>query len=249
MRKRRNKNSLIKIHNSYIIISLGFILTGNYLNLIAFTTLILFHELGHYLTAYSLKINVSNITIYPFGGITKLNTKINTEIEKELLIALSGIIFQYIFYLFICYLNKISLIRDYTLNIYTIYNNETIFFNLLPIYPLDGSKILNLLLIIYIPYKVSNLIIIIMILILKTYNLNYSNIIIYFILFTYLIKFYQKRKYIYQKFLLERYLYDFSFKKTKIINNYQHMYKDKKHLIFKNGKLYKEKTILNKIFK
>ena len=71
---------------------------------------------------------------------------------------------------------------------------------------------------------------------------------IYLLLFTYIIKLYQKRKYIYQRFLLERYLYNFHFDKIKIINNYHHMYKNKNHLIYKKGELLREKDILKQIF-
>ena len=169
------------------------------------------HELGHFTIAKILNIKVKKIIIYPFGGMTKLDTLINQKIEKELLVALSGIIFQFIYYLIICYLYKINLIREYTINLYTLYNNEMIFFNLLPIYPLDGSKILNLLLNTLLPYKIANIITIIisiitiiLILALKIYQTNYSNMIIYFILLSYIIKFYQKRKYLYNRLLLER---------------------------------------------
>ena len=131
MRKRRNQSKkLIKFHNSYLIIALCFITTGYYLNLIVFTSLILVHELGHYLTAKMLNFNVENITIYPYGGITKINDLINRDINEELLIATSGVITQFIFYLLIYFLYAKSYIRGYTFNLYTIYNDEMIFFNL-----------------------------------------------------------------------------------------------------------------------
>ena len=256
MRKRTSKNSYIEFHNSYIIVALGFILTGNILNIIIFTTLIIIHELGHYLTAKFLHVKVKKIIIYPFGGITKLDTIINLEIDKELLIATSGIIYQFLFYLIITFLYKNNIIREYTMNLYTTYNQEIIFFNLLPIYPLDGSKIFNLMLSKVLPYQISNLITIIIsltliaiLLLLNIYMLNYSNIIIYIILITYIIKFYQKRKYLYQRFLIERYLYHFQFKKTKIIKNYNKMYKNNSHIIKEKNKYIKEKDLLKELFK
>ena len=251
MRKRTNKNSCIEFHNSYFIIALGFILTGHFLNLIIFTSLILFHELGHYLTALFLNIEVKKIMIYPFGGITKLNSMINLDIKKELLVASSGVIMQHIFYIIIINLP----LRNYTKELYTMYNSQIIFFNLMPIYPLDGSKIIQLLLSSIIPLRITNILTIItsiitilFLLYLNIYTMNYSNIMIYIILATYIIKFYQIRKYIYHKFLLERYLYNFNFAKTKIIKNYHNMYKNKKHLIYNKGELLREKDILKQIF-
>ena len=256
MRKRRNQSKkLIKFHNSYLIVALCFILTGYYLNLIVFTSLILVHELGHFITAKLLHFNVENITIYPYGGITKLNDLINRDINEELLIATSGVIIQFLFYILIYVLYNNSYIREYTFNLYTIYNNKMIFFNLLPIYPLDGSKIINLLLYKIFNYKMSNKLTIIIsiltifiLIILNIYTLNYSNIMIYIILVTYIYKFYNQRNYLYNKFLLERYLYNIKHSKLKIITNQNNMYKNKTHIIHSNNKYIKESDYLKKIF-
>ena len=143
-------------HYSYIIMAFGYVISGYYINLIAITSLLLIHELGHYTAAKLLKFKVLKIVIYPFGGITKIHDLINKDINEEILVATSGVIFQFIFYLIIVYLNHINIIRDYTLNIYTLYNNQIIFFNLMPIYPLDGAKIINLLLSKFFNYNLSN---------------------------------------------------------------------------------------------
>ena len=234
---------------------LCFILTGHYLNLIVFTSLILTHELGHYLTATILKFNVDKIIIYPYGGITKINDLINRDINEELLIATSGIIFQFMFFILIYILYKYNLIREYTFNLYTIYNNRMIFFNLLPIYPLDGSKIINLLFQKIFNYNLSNKLIIIisistiiLLILLNIYKFNYSNIMIYSILFGYIYDLFKKRKYLYNRFLLERYLYNIKYKKIKIINRYDKMYKNKSHIIYNDKKYIEESKYLKMIF-
>lgn len=252
MRKRGNKSKkLIIFHNSYLLLALCFILTGYYLNLIVFTSLILIHELGHFLTAKLLHFNIENIIIYPYGGLTKINDLINRDINEELLIATSGIITQFLFYILIYFLYTKSYIREYTFNLYTLYNNKIIFFNLLPIIPLDGSKIINLLFNKIFNYNLSNklniiisILTIFILIILNIYTLNYSNIMIYLILITYIYTFYKQRKYIYNKFLLERYLYNIKYPKIKIINNYNKMYKNKSHIIQNT----KESEYLKKIF-
>ena len=133
----------IKFHYTYIIIAFGFIITGYFSNLLVFTSIILFHELGHYLIAKINKLNPQEITIYPFGGITQINSLINTKISSELMVALAGVILQTIYYLVIALLHNNHLIRDYIFNLFKTYNYHILVFNLLPIYPLDGSKILN----------------------------------------------------------------------------------------------------------
>ena len=242
-------------HYSYIIMAFGYVISGYYINLIAITSLLLIHELGHYTTAKLLKFKVLKIIIYPFGGITKINDLINKDINEEILVATSGVIFQFIFYLIIVYLNHINIIRDYTLNIYTLYNNQIIFFNLMPIYPLDGAKIVNLLLSKLFNYNLSNKLTIIISLIgislfilTKSYNHNYSYIMVLSVLIIYNYKFIKQLKYIYNKFLLERYLYNISYPKIKIISNGNKMYKNNSHIIKINNNYITEKKYLSKYY-
>ena len=244
---------MIYFHPTYLIMALSFILTGYYIELIAITSLIVVHELGHYTTAKLLKFNVDKIIIYPYGGLTKIKDLINNNINQELLIAISGVIVQSLFYLIILYLNKIGLIRTSTLEIYKEYNQEIIFFNLLPIYPLDGSKIFNLLISKYFNYNLSNkltiiisLITMLLILILNVYNYNYSYLMIIIILITYIYKYQKSLKYIYNKFLLERYIYNITYPKIAIIDNKNKMYKNKLHIFRVDGKYIKEKKYLAK---
>lgn len=257
MRKRQLKSQGFKLefHRTYLLVALSFILTGYYLNLIVFTSLIIVHELGHYLVAKANNFKVEKIIIYPYGGLTKINDLVNRDIAEELLIATSGIIFQYIFYILITIFNKYDLIRDYTHNLYTLYNNQMIFFNLLPIYPLDGGKIIGLILNKYLPYTKSNLLTIIisilsiiLISILNLYQTNYSNLMIMFLLLTYIYKFYKNQKYLYNRFLLERYLYNIEYPKKKIIKNIKNMFKNKTHLINISDTYIEEKIYLTKIF-
>ena len=246
---------MIYFHPTYIFLALSYILTGYYLNLIILTSLIIIHELGHYTIAKLLKFKVDKIIIYPYGGMTKINDLINKNINQELLIAISGIIFQTIFYIFITYLNKINIIRTYTLDIYTKYNTSLILFNILPIHPLDGSKILNLILSKIFNYNLSNkltiyisIITIFIVLSNNIYNYNYSYIITISILLKYLIQYIKNLKHIYNKFLLERYIYNIKYKDTIIINDKDKMFKNKNHIIKVNNIYLKEKKYLSKYF-
>lgn len=245
----------IEFHRTYLMMALGFVLTGHFLNLIVFTSLILIHELGHYIIAKLNHFSVEKIIIYPYGGMTKLHSMINRDINEELLVATAGIIWQYFFYLFIYFGYTKGFVREYTYNLYTLYNHQMIFFNLLPVYPLDGSKIINLLLEKYIPYHTANnitilisMITLLLLIILNTYQYNYSNLMIFFLLSIYLYQFYRKRKYFYHKFLLERYLYKIEYSKTKVISHIYDMYKNKSHLFRYENRYIKEKDVLSNLF-
>ena len=246
----------IEFHYTYIIIAISFILTGYFSNLIIFTSIIIIHELGHYFVAKINNLNPQKIVIYPFGGITKMNNLINTKINKELMVAISGILFQSIYYLVIIILYNNNIVREYIYNLYTTYHYSILIFNLLPIYPLDGSIILNLILSKFIPYKkvlklnvIISIITSIIVLTINYYKINYTTILIITIIIDNLIKYAKNINYIFNKFLLERYLYNINLKKTKNIAKINDMYKEKYH-IFKRKKAYMtEKQVLRCRFK
>lgn len=246
----------IEFHYTYLIIAIGFILTGYFPNLLVFTSIILIHELGHYTLAKLNKLKVEKIIIYPYGGLVKMNNLINTSINKELIVAISGILFQTIYYLIVIFLYKNNLIREYIFNLFTMYNKSILLFNILPIHPLDGSKILNLLLSKILPYNTVNMLnIIISIITLITiiyinyYKFNYTTILIIGIIIDNIIKYYKQLKYLFNKFLLERYIYNITYNKTKKINKINNMYKEKYHIIKENNTYITEKQALSHKFK
>lgn len=256
MRKRTNKGKkLIRFHNTYLLLGICFILSGYFINLIVFTSLIIVHELGHYIVARMLKFKVSEIVIYPYGGITKLDDLINRRIDEELLIALFGVIMQFLFYLIVVYLYRVGYVREYTYNLYTIYNSSMIFFNLLPIYPLDGGRIVNLLLSKSVSYNMSNKltivissVVIFVIVGFNIYKINFSNMMIYLVMVSYIVDYIKKLKYLYNRFLLERYLYNLEFDKVKVIDDKMKMCKDMEHIVYMDSKYYREKDILREYF-
>jgi len=243
----------IKFHYTYYIISISFLLTGQFLNLIIFTSIIIIHELGHYTACLITKVNVNKIIIYPYGGITKIDDIIDIDLKKELFISLSGIIMQCIYYFVIVVLYKNYLIRYYTYNIFIKYHYSMLIFNLIPIYPLDGSKILNIIINKIFNFKLSNVILIIisiinMIAMLLLYNINYSYIMIIGVLINYLYSYIKNINYLYNRFLLEKYLYKKNYNNKKIINNYNKMFRNTNHIIKNNKKYIKEEDFLDKMF-
>ena len=148
--------SKIEFHYTFIIIALGFVLAGYFSNLIVFTSIIIIHELGHIITGLHFKYKLDKVIIYPYGGMTKFNTIINTNINKDILVAISGVIVQSIYFILITILYTKGYIREYIYNLFTIYNKSILLFNILPIIPLDGSKIINLILSKYLYYNLSN---------------------------------------------------------------------------------------------
>lgn len=246
----------IEFHYTYIIIALGFILTGYFHNLLIFTSIILIHELGHYTIAKKNKLKVEKIVIYPYGGLVKMNNLINTNINKEFAVAISGILFQTIYYLLILLLHNQGIIREYIFNLFTMYNSSILIFNILPIHPLDGSKILNLILSKILPFNLTNklniiisIITLIAMIYINYYDFNYTMILIIGVIIDNIVKYQKQLKYIFNKFLLERYIYNITYHKTKKINKINNMYKEKYHILKENNTYITEKQALSHKFK
>lgn len=213
----------IYIHPLTYLIILISLITGLIKPIITLLFIIIIHELGHILSSMLFKWKIDRIVILPFGGITIFNELINRPLYQEFIILVSGPLFQFINYLIF---NNIN-------NYFNSINYGLFLFNFLPIYPLDGYKFWVILFSTYLPYKiVLYLMVFISILfIIKNFKLNFIIILVLFFLLVGLIKHIKEIKYIYLKFLLERNNHKFKFKKTKHINNINHFYKDKYHII------------------
>ena len=232
---------------TYLLLILSFF--AGYIREMIIVYIILFiHELGHFFLMKHYNIKIHNITMYPYGGIIKSDILINTNSRNVILISLGGIISQIILLIIVYFIYKTNIITDTSYNIFLKYNTSIIIFNLLPIYPLDGFKILNSILELFINFKFSiqiSLIINIISLILFFCYLYYNNInnyiIIIFMIFS-LLKYIKNIKYIINKFYIERSIYNIKYNGLKSIDNIDKLYKN--NLNYING--INEKDYLNK---
>ena len=233
------KNILTKIyiHPFTYIVFLVSLITGLYKELCTFLFIIIIHELGHIIGSIIFKWKIDKVNILPFGAITIFNEKLNRPMIEEFIILIMGPLFQIINYL---------VFKDITIY-FNYYNYGLFIFNMLPIYPLDGYKLFSIILNRYIPYK--NTIRLMLIISLLCLILFIRKDLIYIVILLLLLKGIigeiKKIDYTYNKFLLERYLYNFKFKKRKYIDSINNMYRDCYH-IFGNKT---EKEILNDKFK
>ena len=238
----------IEIPNSTYLFLLLFFLAGYFNYLYLFLLIIFIHESGHYIFGLLCNIEVSKIIIYPFGGITVFNTDLNISIKKEFICLIGGITFQLLFLFFIYYLFNNNLIDNYTFKIIKRINYILISFNFMPILPLDGGKLLNLFLDLFFSYKYSNYIAIIISTISTIVFIMINKSILSLILALFLIKgiileiINLKLKY--NKFILERYLNKYKFKKIKKIKNINQLKRDCYHIIDNTF----EMTYLTKMF-
>ena len=119
------------------------------------------HEIAHILVAKILGFKIKYIELHPFGFCCEIKPKIgdynrkfaNSNIVefKKIIIAIAGPLTNVILILI---LNTIfSYLENINLMIYS--NLVIILFNILPIIPLDGGRILNTITSYYFPYKLN----------------------------------------------------------------------------------------------
>ena len=228
----------IYIHPLFYLIAIISIITGQFKAFIMIMSILLFHELGHVLTALILKWNIRRIIVLPLGCMTEFNEKLNRPILEELLILVSGPIFQIILYIFYK----------------TPYHYSLLFLNLLPIYPLDGSKFIflfwNIIGSYYYSYVITFIISYLFIILLV---INYHNFIILLFSFYLLwssIEILVKKDECFYMFLYERYLNECLYYRKKIIQGfkYKKMKRSVKHYFLVDNKLISEHDVLFKLF-
>ena len=234
--------NIFKIHILFYITGFICFLTGNFKNFIIFSSIIIVHELGHIIGAFIFKWKIDKVILLPFGGITIFNESIDKPLYQEFIIAILGPTFQLIFYLL--YKNN---------EIFNYYNIVILLFNLLPVHPLDGSKIFNIIFNEFFSFKESHILTILtsfltFIIILFGFKYNLLLILILFFILLELVNEVGKHNYYFNKFLLERYLHQNNYRKKKTITKIKKMKKQTKHLFKIEEKYYTEKQIIQKLF-
>ncbi len=242
----------IKLHPLYVFLGVSCILTSLFKEFLCVSSLVFVHEMGHVLVATYFGWEIEKIVLYPFGGMTYFKSCLNRPLKEEFFVAIAGVTFQILFYCFITVFFQ-SLLREETFLSFRAYHMTLIWFNLLPIFSLDGAKICSVFLEYYFPYKFVHRFILIfsygilLLLCMKVpYQMNFY--LLLGLLFSKVFLETRQHEYRFNQFLLERYLHDYSFPKRKVIDHISCMMKDYKHTIKRKNGYETERDILKKRF-
>ena len=236
-----------KIHVFFYVVLFISIITGNVRDYLIFTSIIVVHELGHIFAGVLFSWKIKEVIILPFGGLTVFNNLINTSLFEQFVVTLMGPLFQVVFYLIISHLFVLSRSVVY-------YNFVLLVFNLLPIYPLDGSKFLYVFLCLLFPFKYSHLILIfisfLFIIFVAIFVGHFDLLIFLILLFLFFKCFNEFRNHyiIFNKFLYERFNYNFSFSHVKFVKGVNGMYLWCRHLFLIDKEYITEKSFIRKRF-
>ncbi|KOO46974.1 M50 family metallopeptidase [Priestia koreensis] len=207
---------LFKIHIHpvfWFVLGIG-ILTASFKQLIVLFLIVFIHELGHAVAAHLFSWRIKSILLLPFGGVAEMDEHGNRPLHEELIVVLSGPL-QHVWMALAGYgLYTADVLSADLFHLFMIQNVTILLFNLLPIWPLDGGKVLFIMLSHTKPFieahkqalyiSTVSLAILILISSFLYFQQFHLWVIISFLIIS-LYKEWKDRYYVYIRFLLERY--------------------------------------------
>lgn len=134
----------IRIHPTlWLILGLS-VLTAHFLQAILLIGIVLIHELGHAIAASYYNWRIKSVTLLPFGGMLETDENGNRPLREEFIVTISGPLQHFWMVGAALILAKIEFITEETFSVFFFLNLGVLLFNLFPIWPLDGGKLLFL---------------------------------------------------------------------------------------------------------
>jgi stage IV sporulation protein FB len=129
----------------WVIIALA-VATAHFIELMMVLLIIFVHEMGHGAAASFFSWRIKKIALLPFGGVAEMDEHGNRPLKEELIVVLAGPL-QHVWMMALSYLLfAAGLVPEKWHMLFIEYNMMVLLFNLIPIWPLDGGKLLFILL-------------------------------------------------------------------------------------------------------
>lgn len=129
------------------------IAAGYFIEVITLFVIVLIHELGHVAVAREVGWRVTEIQLLPFGGVASVEDEASAEPLDEIVVSLAGP-FMNVVMIFISYVFWWAGLWSDEWTVFFMKSNLMVAgFNLLPIWPLDGGRIVQALLTYVFPYR------------------------------------------------------------------------------------------------
>lgn len=135
-----------------VFIGIAFV-TGTFMELAIILAIVLIHELGHYLAAMFFKWRVRGIMLWVFGGVMDTDEHGTRPVYEEMIVTAAGPLQHVVIYGAVLLLSDSGFVPASVLSLIIYYNTAILIFNLLPVWPLDGGKLLFLCLSSFLPYQ------------------------------------------------------------------------------------------------
>ncbi|WP_339214512.1 M50 family metallopeptidase [Ornithinibacillus sp. FSL M8-0202] len=136
----------IHIHPLLLVFMIISFLTGTFVEMFIILMIVLLHELGHYMAASYFNWRINQVMLWVFGGVMDTDEQGSRPVKEEFLVTIAGPIQHLIIYVLMFFASCFSLLPSSIIDTILFYNTTILVFNLLPIWPLDGGKLLFFLL-------------------------------------------------------------------------------------------------------
>ncbi|WP_074011224.1 M50 family metallopeptidase [Numidum massiliense] len=142
-----------RIHPCFWLVVILAVWGGYFVEIATLFALVIIHELGHVSAARYFRWRMTEVELLPFGGVAKTDEWGTVPAREEILVAIAGPAYNGAMIVFgaICYVSGLWT-PDWSRYFVTA-NLWLGGFNLLPVYPLDGGRILQALLSYKWPYR------------------------------------------------------------------------------------------------
>ncbi len=188
--------------------------------------IVVIHEFGHYTAARIFKWRIRGINLWVFGGVMETDEHGNRPIKQEMIIVLAGPVQHVLIHIILLACSTYALLPSSVLELAFQYNATILLFNLLPVWPLDGGKLLMLILSAVFPYRKAHGYTIVSSIFFCVAAFTASLLLFPFTLSTVLLLTFilwenrlewKQRYYVFLRFLLQRYRDGLDSKKTQVI--------------------------------
>lgn len=105
--------------------------------------LTLIHEIAHTVAARHFGIEVMEIELFPLGGVVRLKESYIIKSREEIIISLAGPLVNIFLALIAFFLLYFKIVNDFFFNFFLISNIIIGVFNLIPVFPLDGGRVIR----------------------------------------------------------------------------------------------------------
>jgi stage IV sporulation protein FB len=136
----------IKVHPLFLMLLFLSGLTGKISELVLAFFSVLIHEIAHILTALGFGYHTVLVEIFPFGGVARMEYSLFNDPVAEAITAIAGPVQSLLLALLAKAFSPFLHLPEITQEIFNI-NLGLALFNILPLYPLDGGRILRSLLV------------------------------------------------------------------------------------------------------
>nr|WP_188389272.1 M50 family metallopeptidase [Priestia taiwanensis] len=209
--------SKIKIHPLFWLTIVIGLFTAHVKELVFLFLIVFIHEMGHAVAAHYFGWRIRKIELLPFGGVAVMEEHGNKPLREEVIVLLAGPV-QHVWMMVLCYGLFQAKMMESGLYEFLMWNNITLLlFNLIPVWPLDGGKLMFCFLSTRYPFRLAHYYtlvfsfsICVIMLVIATFIIPYNLtmwVVLVFLFFSIWVE-WRQRTFVFLRFLLDRYYGD-----------------------------------------